>query len=300
MAIGVIATLAVSFTVPPVGSPGAIVTVGNVSFLTGAYVAIDTSAVTPNPMTAVPYLAKVLPSPPGTVLLQTVQLGSVRSGATILSGAVVQVAGPPGISGQPGPIGVGIPGVAGIGAPGPAGTSGAGATQTTATAVLPSALASVTLTVANGTAFPNGQSVIVSDGTNAFYGVVLSGGGTTSLVITCSGVLLGTPGATIALGATVSFYASGGSALPGVASMQIAAGVTGNTTVKATPGVLVAVLVTTPGSNAMTFVDGGTGKIIGKLGVNVPVGSYSMGYTAAVSIVAQGNAQNPAVTVEYM
>jgi hypothetical protein len=291
VAVTTVATLAQPLVLPATAvSAVALALVARPTFIAGVYVAIDAALTDP-------IVAKVLPSPAGTVLVAITDFGSATPGATIPAGAAVCVTGPPGPQGNPGGIGSsGLPGLTGLGPPGP---SGSGATQTVSTAVLPSTTATVTVTVANGSAFPNGQDVIVSDGTNAFYGVVQSGGGTSTLVILCQGVLLGTPGATIAANAIVSFYATGGNALPGVACATIAAGVGTNTTIKSTPGTLVGVLVTTPGSNPMQFVDGTTGKIIGKLGPNAPYGFYPMGLTATQSIIAVGNAANPAVTVEY-
>ncbi|MGH2449250.1 MAG: hypothetical protein ACRDFS_11705 [Chloroflexota bacterium] len=85
----------------------------------------------------------------------------------------------------------------------------------------------------------------------------------------------------------------------GVATKAIAAGVTGNTVIKGGPGVLCRVLVTTAGTAAMSFEDGST--VIGVIPANTAAGTIvDIQMPAAGSIVAIGNAANPAVTVAFI
>ncbi len=85
----------------------------------------------------------------------------------------------------------------------PTGPIGPGAyTTTTAGVVIPSVGSSVSVPVASGAAFPNGIDLVVSDGTHAIHGSVISGGETASLSVRVDAVLLGSTGNTIASGAT--------------------------------------------------------------------------------------------------
>ncbi len=89
----------------------------------------------------------------------------------------------------------------------------------------------------------------------------------------------------------------------GQTTTPIAAGVVGNTIVKATPGRLVHVLVTALGTGALTIYDNATtntGTIIGVVPASAPVGSlYALHMPAANGITVQGNAANPGVTIAW-
>lgn len=90
----------------------------------------------------------------------------------------------------------------------------------------------------------------------------------------------------------------------GVTTVAIAAGVSTDTVVKATPGRLCRVLVTTTGTNPLTIWDnasGHTGTIIGAFAASPAVGTVaSFEMPAANGITVQGNAANPAVTISFV
>ena len=81
----------------------------------------------------------------------------------------------------------------------------------------------------------------------------------------------------------------------------IAAGTAADTVIKATPGRLCRILVTTLGTNPMQVFDnasGHTGTIIGALAASAPVGTQlDLQMPAANGITVFGNASNPAVTI---
>jgi hypothetical protein len=90
----------------------------------------------------------------------------------------------------------------------------------------------------------------------------------------------------------------------GKTTTSIAAAAT-NTVVKASPGRLCRVMVTTPGTVALIFYNnatGGstTGDILGYIPANAAAGSvYDFQFAATVGIQAPGGANTPAVTVGY-
>ena len=88
----------------------------------------------------------------------------------------------------------------------------------------------------------------------------------------------------------------------GTTTTAIAAGHTGNTTVKPSAGRLCQVLVTASGTNAMQFTDGASGTVIGLIPASAPVNGvpYIFNMPVATSIIAVGNANNPAVTVAWL
>jgi hypothetical protein len=90
----------------------------------------------------------------------------------------------------------------------------------------------------------------------------------------------------------------------GTATVAIAAGVATDTVVKAAPGRLCRVLVTTTGTNPMTIWDnasGHTGTIIGAFAASPTVGTVaSFDMPAVNGITVAGNAANPAVTISFI
>lgn len=84
-------------------------------------------------------------------------------------------------------------------------------------------------------------------------------------------------------------------------SMAIPAGTATDTVVKATPGRLIKIMVTTLGTNAMLVYDnasGHTGTIIGAVAASAAVATVvNPDAPALLGITVQGNAANPAVTV---
>jgi hypothetical protein len=90
----------------------------------------------------------------------------------------------------------------------------------------------------------------------------------------------------------------------GVTTVAIAAGTSADTVVKATPGRLCKVLVTTTGTNPMSIWDnasGHTGTVIGAFAASPTVGTVaSFDMPAANGITVQGNAANPAVTISFI
>lgn len=200
-------TLAQPLIVPAVGRAVAISLVGAGKFPPSAFVAIDSGG-------DAPLVGKVLRVSGGTVL-QVVQLGSAIVGQTILAGASAWITGSAvvtaGSQGPPGPSGK--DGTAG--APGPTGPQGVpGSTsQTTGSITVPNVGAPVTVPVNNGSGFPNGSELIVSNGASAFSGSVTSGGTTTSLVLTCDQIILGSAGDTLLSGTPVAIYGGGGSSM---------------------------------------------------------------------------------------
>ena len=93
------------------------------------------------------------------------------------------------------------------------------------------------------------------------------------------------------------------STVGGSATTAIASGTAGNTVVKASPGRLCRVLVTTTNTNPMQIFDNAstnTGTIIGALPASPAVGTvYDFQLPAAAGITVAGNAANPAVTISY-
>jgi hypothetical protein len=89
----------------------------------------------------------------------------------------------------------------------------------------------------------------------------------------------------------------------GMQTAAIAAGTATDTTVKAGPGRLCRVLVTTTGTNAMQIFDnasGHSGTILGALPANPTVGQvYSFQMPAQSGITVKGDANNPGVTISF-
>lgn len=86
------------------------------------------------------------------------------------------------------------------------------------------------------------------------------------------------------------------------AKMAIPAATATNTTVKATAGRIRTIVVESTGStNAMQFTDGAGGPIIMEIAAGVAIGPVPVGDggQASVSIIAVGNAGNPAVLVDF-
>lgn len=90
----------------------------------------------------------------------------------------------------------------------------------------------------------------------------------------------------------------------GTTTVAIAAGTATDTVVKAAPGRLCRVLVTTTGTNPMAIWDnasGHTGTIIGAFAASPTVGTVAVfDMPAANGITVQGNASNPAVTISFV
>lgn len=90
----------------------------------------------------------------------------------------------------------------------------------------------------------------------------------------------------------------------GVTTVAITSGFATDTVVKATPGRLCRVLVTTTNTNPMVIWDnasGHTGTIIGAFAASPTVGTVaSFEMPAANGITVQGNAANPAVTISFI
>ncbi len=86
----------------------------------------------------------------------------------------------------------------------------------------------------------------------------------------------------------------------GIQTIAFAAGAGG--AVKAAPGRLCHVLVTTSGTAALLFYDdasAASGTIIGVIPANAAAGSYPFLMPAALGIYAAGGAGTPAVTVSF-
>lgn len=85
--------------------------------------------------------------------------------------------------------------------------------------------------------------------------------------------------------------------------VAVAAGTATDTVVKATPGRLCRVLVTTTGTNPMTIhddSDSGDGTVIGCLPASPAVGAtYVFGLPATSGITVKGHASNPGVTISF-
>lgn len=88
----------------------------------------------------------------------------------------------------------------------------------------------------------------------------------------------------------------------GLQTTSIAAGVTTNTVIKATPGRIARILVTTTGTNPLQVFDNATtnsGTIIAALPASPAIGAYDFQFPAANGITVAGNAANPAITVSW-
>jgi hypothetical protein len=77
-------------------------------------------------------------------------------------------------------------------------------TNTTSGTVIPSVSSSVAVNVVSGLGFPNGSTLVTSDGAHAFTGTVTAGGGTTALTVECTAIHLGSAGSTVASGSVAS------------------------------------------------------------------------------------------------
>lgn len=89
----------------------------------------------------------------------------------------------------------------------------------------------------------------------------------------------------------------------GRAATAIAAGVATDTVIKASPGRLCRILVTTAGANALLVYDNataGSGTVIGALAAAAAAGIYDFQMPASAGITVKGNAANPAVTISYL
>ena len=95
-----------------------------------------------------------------------------------------------------------------------------------------------------------------------------------------------------------SYVTDGGSSIKAVA-----AGTSGDTVVKATPGRICRILITTTGTNPMQVFDNasaGSGTIIACLPASPTVGTtYVFGLPASAGITVKGHASNPGVTISY-
>jgi hypothetical protein len=89
----------------------------------------------------------------------------------------------------------------------------------------------------------------------------------------------------------------------GAATVPIPAGTAGNTVVKAAPGRLCRVLVTTSGSGEVLIYDNATeatGTIIGVIPAGAPTGCvFDFEMPAIYGITVGGGPNNPATTVSY-
>ena len=88
----------------------------------------------------------------------------------------------------------------------------------------------------------------------------------------------------------------------GLNATSIAAGVTADTVIKAAPGRIARILVTTTGTNPLQVFDnasGHTGTIIAALPASPAIGPYEFQFPAANGITVFGNAANPAVTMSW-
>jgi hypothetical protein len=97
----------------------------------------------------------------------------------------------------------------------------------------------------------------------------------------------------------VSLTSSGGNT-----TTAVAASVATDTVIKATPGRLCKVLVTTTGTVASSFYDNATthtGTVIGYIPANPTVGTvYDFQFPAANGITYGGNASNPGLTISWV
>jgi hypothetical protein len=122
----------------------------------------------------------------GSLVVTVLAILSGSVGNAIASGSTVTFAGPAG----------------------PSGSAGAGPTTTNATFSNTLNATVSNLSVVNGTAFPNGTPVVVSDGTHACAATITSGGTTNSLTFVINQILLGSSGQTMGSGATITFGAA--------------------------------------------------------------------------------------------
>lgn len=101
-------------------------------------------------------------------------------------------------------------------------------------------------------------------------------------------------------GAQGSAYVTDG----GSTATAIAAGVVGNTVIKAAAGRLCRILATTVGTAASVLIydnaTTNTGTVIGALPANTPIGTYVFQTPAVNGITVAGAAANPAMTVAYL
>ncbi len=85
--------------------------------------------------------------------------------------------------------------------------------------------------------------------------------------------------------------------------VAVAASTASDTVIKAAPGRLLRILVTTTGTNPMTIHDNasaGSGTVIGALPASPAVGSsYQFDLPAGAGITVKGNSNNPAVTISF-
>lgn len=106
-------------------------------------------------------------------------------------------------------------------------------------------------------------------------------------------------GNAVGVGAGGAEYITAG----GSSTAAVAAGVSGNTVVKASPGRLCRVLITTTGTNPLQIFDNATtnsGTVVGAFAASPAVGTVmSFDMPAANGITVAGNAANPGFTVSY-
>lgn len=88
----------------------------------------------------------------------------------------------------------------------------------------------------------------------------------------------------------------------GASYVTVAAGVAGDTVIKASAGRLCRIIVTATAANAMQLFDNaaaGAGNIIGQLPANPVLGPVAFDMPATAGITVKGSATNPAVTVSF-
>lgn len=204
-----------------------------------------------------------------TLTVTTTAILAGSAGQTMSTAAAVSFSGPQGATGAAGSNG----------SNGTNGTNGHGSTTTTGTFTVAAASSTQTVAVSDGVAFPTLAYCIITDGTHVIIGQVTAGGGTSSLTVTTTQILLGSAGNTMASSAAVSFAGSvGATGAPGT-------GGGGNTTT--TSSFTIPALIGNSVSVAVTS-GAGIGNLSGILitdGTNVITGQVnSGGGTATLSV----------------
>lgn len=132
----------------------------------------------------------------GSITVKNLVVVAGGVGDMMATAAVVTFAGAQGATGDPGAPGA-------PGAPGTNGTNGTNATTvTTGVVVIPAIGANATVGFAANSMFPVGDACLISDGTHAFAGLIVSYSGLNA-TITCTAITLGVAGNTVATAATV-------------------------------------------------------------------------------------------------
>jgi hypothetical protein len=105
------------------------------------------------------------------------------------------------------------------------------------------------------------------------------------------------------IASNVTALDASGISLAATATLAIAASVATDTVVKAAPGRLARLIVTTLGTNALLIYDNattGSGVIIGAIPASAAVGSsFLFDMPAANGITVKGSGTNPAVTISF-